>query len=82
MKNIEVLLLVDEDDERDIHGYGVFFRVWRFKRLPFTRRSQVQVVISTKLPKGSLKKEKDSESDVSGKTSSEDVSADDEKVLV
>ena len=52
------------------------------KDFPSPEDLKYKVVISTKLPKGSLKKEKYSESDVSGKTSSEDVSADDEKVLV
>lgn len=52
------------------------------KDFPPPEDLKYKVVISTKLPKGTLKKEKDSESDVSGKTSSEDVSADDEKVLV
>ncbi|KAF3562844.1 hypothetical protein DY000_02017837 [Brassica cretica] len=50
------------------------------KDFPSPEDLKYKVVISTKLPKGTLKKEKDSESDVSGKTSSEDVSADDEKV--
>ncbi|CAN7067298.1 unnamed protein product [Brassica rapa subsp. trilocularis] len=50
------------------------------KDFPSPEDLKYKVVISTKLPKGTLEKEKDSESDVSGKTSSEDVSADDEKV--
>ncbi|KAL0887151.1 hypothetical protein Bca101_011134 [Brassica carinata] len=51
------------------------------KEFPSPEDLKYKVVISTKLPKETLKKEKDSEeSEVSGKaSSSEDVSADDEK---
>lgn len=52
------------------------------KEFPSPEDLKYKVVISTKIPKEKLKKEKGSESDVSGKaSSSEDVSADDEKVL-
>ncbi|KAG7606570.1 Phosphoinositide phospholipase C 5 [Arabidopsis thaliana] len=48
------------------------------KEFPSPEDLKYKIVISTKPPKGSLRKDKDSESDASGKASS-DVSADDEK---
>lgn len=54
------------------------------KEFPSPEDLKYKVVISTKTPKGNLQKDKDSESDVSGKSSS-DVSAkqtDDQKVLL
>jgi phosphatidylinositol phospholipase C delta len=51
------------------------------KEFPSPEDLKYKIVISTKPPKGSLRKDKDSESDASGKASS-DVSADDEKVLL
>lgn len=61
-----------------------FPEVGGLKEFPSPEDLKYKVVISTKPPKGNLKKDKDSESDVSGKTSS-DVSDDkvyDEKVLL